>query len=96
MNINVSFHNVDHSDSLESFIRSKSESLSKFLHGSDHLRWVVEVSGNVFEPHLDLILDGKNQLVKSAADDAFKAVADVIAKSQRLLRDRHEKKSKLH
>ena len=96
MNVNVSFHNVDHSDALERFIRSKSESLSKFLHGSDHLRWVVGSSGDKFEPHLDLVLSGKNELVKSAADNAFKAVVDVIEKSKRLLRDRHGRRSKLH
>lgn len=96
MNVNISFHNVDHSDALESFIREKSASLAKFLNGSDHLRWVVGSSGGQFEHHLDLVLSGKNEFVKSSADDAFKAVVNVIEKSKRLLRDRHGRRSKLH
>lgn len=96
MNVSVSFHNVDRSLSLEKFIKRKSEALEKFLNDSDKLRWVIGFSGNRFEPHLDLVLSGKDQLVKSAADNAFKAVVDVIAKSKRLLRDRHGRKSKLH
>lgn len=96
MNINISFHKVDHSDALERFIRSKSGILAKFLKGSDHLNWVIESSGHQFEPHLGIKLNGKNELVKSSESDVFRAVVDVVNKSKRLLSDRHGKKSKLH
>lgn len=96
MRIDVSFHNVDHSDALERFIRAKSQSLGRFMKDSDHLRWVVGFSGKSFEPPLDMVLDGKPRIVKSAADNAFKAVADILEKSKRLLRDRHSKHVRLH
>jgi ribosome-associated translation inhibitor RaiA len=95
MNMKVSFHNVDHSLALEQFIALKSESLGRFLKNADHLRWVVSGSGKVFEPHLDIELKGESLLVKSQADDAFKAVVEVIDKAKRLLRDRHGRRSRL-
>lgn len=95
MNVNISFHNVDHSEALESFIREKSASLAKFLKGSDHLRWVIGSSGGDFEHHLDLVVSGKKELIKSSADDPFKAVVNAIKKSKRVLRDRHARRSKL-
>lgn len=97
MKIDISFHKVDHSDALENFIRSKSESLGPFLGEADHLKWVVGHSGKQFEPHLDMVLAGSEpKLVKSVESDPFKAVAEVIQKSKRLLRDRHGRRSKLH
>lgn len=95
-NIGISFHNVDHSDALVEFIQKKSEVLNRFLDGSEHMNWVINVNGKNFEPHLDIALKGENFAVKSDADNAFEAVASVLVKAKRILSDRHGKRAKFH
>jgi ribosomal subunit interface protein len=94
MKVNISFHNVDHSESLEHFIQEKSEVLNRFLKNPEHLNWVVDSSNGKFEPHLDLALNGQNQMVKSSDENVFRAVSNVISKAKRLLNDRHGRMSK--
>ncbi len=91
MLVNVSFHNVDHSDALEHFINQKSQSLSQMLWKGEHLRWVVDKDANELSPHLVVKLKNKHIHVRSRAKNAFMAVNEVFEKARRLVRDNHQR-----
>lgn len=93
MMVNISFHNVDHSEALEHFIQEKSKGMQRFLNGSEHLNWVVNSDSNLFSPHLEMVLNGQNHMVKCEHENVFKAVAEVSSKAKRLLNDRHGRRS---
>lgn len=96
MNVNVSFHRVQHSDALEFFIQEKSKKLNKFIQGHERLNWVVDFQDKHFKPRLNISLNGKFVSVKSKADNAFVAVNEVMSKAMRLLSKHHGKKVRLH
>lgn len=96
MNVKVSFHQVDHSDALESFVIKKSSKLSKFLNDSEQLSWVIDFKDKLFKPNLNMSLNGKVISVNSKAQDAFSAVNEVFSKAKRLLRKRHGRRVNLH
>lgn len=90
---NVSFHNVDHSESLEHFIQEKSRGLNRFLGDSERLSWVINSEAKVFSPHLELVLNGQSKMIKSEDENVFRAVANVSLKAHRLLSDRHGRRN---
>lgn len=94
MMVNISFHNVERSESLEHFIQEKSKLLSRFLNGSEHLNWVMNSDSKKFSPHLEIVLSGQNHMIKSEHENVFKAVANISAKAKRLLSDRHGRRSR--
>lgn len=96
MNVDVSFHHVDHSDALEFFVREKSKKLNKFIPGADRLNWVIDFQDNLFNSRLNISLKGRIVSVKSQADNAFVAVSEVMSKAKRLINKYHGKKVKLH
>ena len=95
MNVNVSFHRVDHSDALEFFILEKSKKLKKFAQGPKSLNWVIDFQDKLFKPRLNISLNGRLVSVKSKADNAFVAVNEVILKAKRLLSKNNRKKVRL-
>lgn len=90
----VSFHNVDHSDALQSFIEKKSRKLSKNSWVGERFSWVIEKDANEFKPVLRLSLKDRIIPVSARSHNAFKAVNEVFDKAKRLLKDAHQKRIK--
>ena len=97
MSVNVSFHNVDHSEALVDFIKSKADKLQKFLKPSEKVKCLIEHDSKGFKSRLNISLIHKNISLSSKADDAFKAVNEVFAKAKRKAVQHHEQLGqKLH
>lgn len=90
MSIQVSFHNVDHSDALVSFIDSKSERLNKFLKPSEKAKCLIEHESTKYKFKLNLKLINKNITLSSKADNAFKAASEVFAKAKKIVNSHHK------
>ena len=96
MTVKVSFHQVDHSDALESFVVKKSSQLKRFLNDSEQLNWVIDFKDKLFKPNLNMSLNGQMVSVNSKAQDAFIAVNEVFSKAKNLLRKRHGRRVNHH
>jgi ribosome-associated translation inhibitor RaiA len=96
MRVKVAFHNVQHSDALENFLKEKSQKLQVFLNNNERINWVINFKGKQFLPQLKLHVKGKSLSIKSKADNAFIAAANVVEKAKRVLRDRHDKSQPRH
>jgi ribosome-associated translation inhibitor RaiA len=92
MKVKVSFHNVDHSDSLEEFIREKSSRLEYFLGDSEKLDWVVQFKGKYFDPILRLKYGGKVWSIHDRGANPYLSIQSVLKKAFRIL---EAQKSKL-
>jgi ribosomal subunit interface protein len=96
MRVNVEFHNVNPSVALRDFIKRKSRKLGKFLRDSEKLNWVVDFNDKMFNPHLNLALNGQVVSVHAKADDPYRAASEVLHKAQHVLSKRHDKRVKSH
>lgn len=85
MKVNVSFHNVDHSDSLETFIREKSGRLDRFLSDSAKLEWVVQFRDRFFDPILKLKYGGRIWNIHARGANPYLSIQSVLKKAFRIL-----------
>ena len=94
MNVSVTFHQVDKSDALESFIKGKTNKLGKFLANTQNVRWVVEFKNRVFTPVLNFTKNGKSFSVHAKSDNAFHAVNDAVKHAKRMLVEQKVKRTR--
>jgi len=92
MKVKVSFHNVDHSDSLEDFIREKSSRLEYFLGDSEKLDWVIQFKDRFFDPLLKISYGGKVWSIHARGPNPYLSIQSVLKKAFRIL---EAQKSKL-
>ncbi|MDH4468649.1 MAG: HPF/RaiA family ribosome-associated protein [Bacteriovoracaceae bacterium] len=85
MKVKVSFHNVDHSDSLEEFIREKSSRLEHFLGESEKLDWVVQFRDRFFDPILKMKYGGKVWSIHARGSNPYLSIQSVLKKAFRIL-----------
>lgn len=96
MRVDVKFNNVNPSVALKDFICRKSNKLAKFLKQSEALSWVIESKDKLFQPHLNISLNGQLVSIHSQADNPYVAASDVVDKARVILAKRHNKLSKNH
>jgi ribosome-associated translation inhibitor RaiA len=96
-NVQIAFHNVDHSRALSKYIQLKSEGLNKLLKSNENIECLIEHDSSRFNSKLNLRLLHRNISVSSKSNNAFKAVSEVFAKAKRLAIQHHQQlRQKLH
>ena len=96
--VEITFHNVDHSDAIEADIRRRVAKLERYYQRISGCRVAIEVphnqhrKGNTFEVRIELTVPGHDELVVSrdpgdsnAHFDPFVAVRDAFRAAERIL-----------
>lgn len=87
MMIDVKFHNVDRSDSLEEFVIEKSSKLERFLKGNGKLVWNIDFQGKLFSPVLKVLSKGKVWHLHTSAPNPYEAVQQLTRRAFRILNE---------
>jgi ribosomal subunit interface protein len=90
----ITFHNLPHSDALESALREKAGQLEKYNHDLQSCRAVVEVEGrhkqhgHIYRVHLCLHLPGQDVAVsRESSEDPYLAARDAFEAARRALEE---------
>lgn len=89
MMIDVKFHNVDRSDSLEEFVMEKSSKLEKFLKGKGRLVWSIDFRGKLFNPVLQVLFKGRVWHLHTTAINPYEAVQQLTKRAFRILNEQN-------
>jgi putative sigma-54 modulation protein len=76
MNLNISFKNMDSSDSMKEFIREKSETLKKYFDGKITVTWTLSAEKLSRIAHCHVVGNSMNYFGDESTDD-FKASVDL-------------------
>ena len=93
MKISISFQNFDHTETLDTKIKEKSEKLNKYVGPSGHVHWHCYVKEN---KHYAEIKFG-NTHAKANSDSLYKSIDMVLKKAEKqLVKQNEKKKNKIH
>ncbi|MEQ8355913.1 MAG: HPF/RaiA family ribosome-associated protein [Kiloniellaceae bacterium] len=103
--LEVSFHNMDHSDAVEARVREKAAKLEQFFDRMTSCRVMVEAAnrkhakGHLFHVHIEVGVPGKQVVVdrhsgkNHAHEDVYVAVRDAFNAARRCLEDHSRRKA---
>ena len=94
MNLNISFKQMDSSDSLKNFIREKCETLEKYFQGKITIHWNLtqekqncvahcHVVGN----HMDFFGESTTEDFKASIDETLDKIEKQIRKHKEIVKD---------
>lgn len=103
--LQISFHNVDHSDAVEERVRERAEKLEQFHHQIISCRVVIESphkhqsQGTMYNVRVDVKIPGHEFIHKGdkgdhAHEDAYVAVRDAFDSVERQVRKYNERNNK--
>lgn len=88
MKISISFQNFDHTETLDTKIKEKTEKLNKFVGPSSHVHWHCYVKENKHYAEIKL----GNTHAKANSDSLYKTIDLVLKKAEKQLVKLNEKK----
>jgi len=91
MKFSISYHNLDPSETLNHFLKERSNKLIKFLSDSERVSWVMVQEDKQFNPILNLSLKGKQWSIHARGDDLYSSIHLLTKKAYRILNDRKMK-----
>lgn len=85
MDIEITFRGMEHTEALDSKIRSKSQKLDRMVKGESRLHWICFVEGNSQIAEAKLVTKGNEFFAKAESDDLYKGFDEVVQKLQQQL-----------
>jgi len=81
MQVNVAYHQVDHSQALNEYVLEKISKLNKFIEDKNvPVNWVLSKSGGQFDASIHVHLYGKEHHVSAESNNIYKSVSKAVAK----------------
>lgn len=97
MKVTVSFHNLEHTPSLDDRIQEKSAKLGKFLDGKTHVKWHCYVKEHNHYAEVELVGPKFDYHAHGHSDCLYKTIDIVMSKIEKQLVKKKEKfKNKMH
>lgn len=82
MELNVTFRHMDHTEALDSAIKTKAEKFNKWLHGSGNIQWTCFKENTTFTSEVKIHHERKDYFAKASDGDMYKTFDLVIDKLQ--------------
>lgn len=104
--LQVTFRDMDPSDAIEGYVRTKAEKLERFAHPITRCRVMVEsphrhhAKGKQYHVRIDLIVPGEELVISRNPDnavheDVYACIDDAFDDAQRVLQD-HQRRRRDH
>ncbi len=85
MKITISFKNLEHTNALDSRIRSKTEKLKKYLNGNISVKWTCSINEGFHYADIDLTGPTFSFHAKARSENLYKTLDLAVAKIEKQL-----------
>lgn len=97
MNLQINFHQIDSTPSIQEMIQHKCEKLTKYFEGHFDVKWTCSTGKEGHHSHVIIASKGFTINADSVKDDLYKTIDDVILKlDKQLAKKKSQTKDKIH
>ncbi|MBK24765.1 MAG: ribosomal subunit interface protein [Halobacteriovorax sp.] len=97
MKLNISYHHLESTPSIDEKVREKADHLKKYFDGNVDVNWVCSVDGKRHKSEVNVHAGHFNFHAEAEDDNLYKTLDEVLHKMERQLRKKNEQvKDKIH